>query len=62
MYQKTPNTFKQLRKFLLENGGYDCFCKWGGEVYKITRGNSWVKVCRNITDFTYEEYLKESLK
>jgi len=57
-----PRSFKQLRVYLLKNDGFDCFSKWGGEVYKITRDNKWIKICRCLPDLTFEEYLKESKK
>lgn len=59
---KLPSSFKKLRGYLIDNGGYDCFSKWGGKVYKISRKGDWIEVCRNISDLTYNEYLKESLK
>ena len=59
---KAPTTFKQLRKYLIENGGNDCFSKSGGYIFKIQKNNTWIKICRNISDLTFQEYLKESLK
>ena len=57
-----PTTFKQLRRFLILNNGNDCFSKFGGKVYKITRDNTWEEICTRITDLTFDEYLKISKK
>ncbi len=57
---KRPKTFKQLRAFLVCNNGNDCFSKSFGKVYKITKNNNWIEVCRNIDDLSYKEYLKLS--
>lgn len=59
---KSPRTFKELRGFLILNDGFDCFSKHSGEVYKITKNNTWIRICRCLTDLTYKEYLKESKK
>lgn len=58
--QKCPSNFKHLLGFLSCNSGYDCFSKFQGKVWKITRNGKWVEVCRNIPDLTYAEYLKIS--
>lgn len=55
-----PRSFKELRGFLMCNQGNDCFSKSDGKVWKITRDNKWIEVCRNITDLSYNEYLKLS--
>jgi hypothetical protein len=60
--QKRPNTFKQLRRFLIENNGNDCFSKSFGKVWKITREGTWEEICRNLPDLTFEQYLEESKK
>lgn len=57
---RNPHSFKELRGFLVCNGGNDCFSKSDGKVWKITRDNKWIEVCRNITDLSFNEYLKIS--
>ena len=59
---KAPRTFKELRGFLICNQGKDCFCKWGGNVYKITREGKWECVCRTLPSLSFKEYLKISLQ
>lgn len=58
--QKSPNSFKELLGFLVCNKGNDCFAKFQGNVWKITRENSWKKVCKNISDLSFSQYLKIS--
>lgn len=57
-----PKSFRELISFLNYNGGRDCFTKSLGHVYKITRKGAWVKVCHNLGDKTFTQYLKESLE
>lgn len=57
-----PKTFKQLRGFLVCNGGRDCFSKFQGNVWMISKTGNWEKIVKNIPDLTYNEYLKISLK
>ena len=57
---RNPHSFKELRGFLVCNNGNDCFSKAYGKVWKITKDNKWIEVCRNITDLSYNEYLKLS--
>lgn len=57
---KTPRNFKELRGFLFCNEGNDCFCKAFGKVWKITRDNKWIEIYKNITNLSYNEYLKIS--
>jgi hypothetical protein len=59
---KSPKTFKELLGYIVCNGGRDCFTKSHGKVWMITRTGNWEYVCRNITDLTFDEYLKLSLK
>lgn len=56
--EKSPRTFKELLGFLSCNGGKDCFGKFQGNVWKINRNGCWEKVCRNIGDLSYAQYLK----
>lgn len=58
--KKRPVTFKQLLGFLSCNQGRDCFAKFEGSVWMISREGTWIKVCRNIPDLTFNEYLKLS--
>ncbi len=59
---KSPNNFKELLGFLNCNGGKDCFSKFQGNVWKITKKGTWEKICKNIPDLSYNEYLNISLK
>jgi hypothetical protein len=60
--ERNPNSFKELLGFLTCNGGRDCFSKFQGNVWKITTLGTWEKVCRNVSDLSYSEYLRISLK
>ena len=53
----SPKTFKRLKGFLSCNQARDCFSKFQGFVWMINKAGAWVKVCRNIPDLTYQEYL-----
>lgn len=59
---KNPNNFKELLGFLTCNNGVDCFSKFQGNVWKITKQGTWQKICKNIPDLSYNEYLKISLQ
>jgi len=56
-----PATFRNLLGFLVCNNGRDCFAKFQGNIWMITREGAWERVCRNLSDLTYNEYLKLSL-
>lgn len=58
--KQTPRNFKELRGFLICNNGRDCFSKFQGNVWMISKEGLWVKVCRNVPDLTFNEYLKLS--
>lgn len=55
-----PKTARQLLSYLSFAGGNDCFSKFSGGVYKITKQLTWVFVCRCYTDLSFGEYLKIS--
>lgn len=54
---KSPSNFKQLLGFLICNRGRDCFSKFQGKVWMITKAGKWKEVCRNIGDLTFIDYL-----
>ena len=56
----SSTSFKQLLGFLKCNQGNDCFTKFQGKVWKITKDNKWEYVCNNIPDLSYIEYLNIS--
>lgn len=58
---KAPRTFKELRGFLVCNGGKDCFMKSQGKVWKIG-SNKITEVCRTLQHLSFNEYLKLSLE
>ena len=55
--KENPRNFKELLGFLTCNKGRDCFMKFQGHVWMITGEGTMQKVCRNIPDLTFEEYL-----
>jgi hypothetical protein len=57
-----PNTFKKLLGFISMHGGRDCFSKFQGKVWMISREGCWVLVCKNVPDLTYSDYLELSKK
>ena len=60
--EKHPTTFAELRRFLVANGGRDCFSKSHGQVWMITREGNWKYVTRCLPDMDLNNYLKTSLK
>lgn len=58
---RSPRNFKELLGFLKCNNGRDCFCKFQGKVYMVTKDLTWKEVCKNVSDLTFNEYLKLSL-
>ena len=58
--KENPRNFKELLGFLVCNKGRDCFTKFQGNVWMITKYGTFEKVCRNVSDLSFEEYLKLS--
>jgi hypothetical protein len=61
IFDKRPRSFKELLGFLICNKGRDCFSKFQGNVWMISQEGTWIKICRNIPDLTYKEYLELSV-
>ena len=57
-----PKSFKEIHKYLVNNGGRDCFAKYQGKVWMLTRQGNWRYICRCLGDITLENYLKLSLE
>ncbi len=57
---KAPRTFKELRGFLLCNGGNDCFVKQQGKIWRITKDNKLMYVCRTLPELAFADYLELS--
>lgn len=60
--EKHPTTFAELRRFLVNNSGRDCFSKYQGQVWMITKEGNWRYVTRCLPDMNLNSYLKTSLK
>lgn len=61
-HKKHPTTFRELKGYLVEHGGRDCFSKAFGSVWMITMEGNWKYVSRCLPELELEEYLKISLK
>lgn len=60
--EKHPTTFAELRRFLVNNSGRDCFSKSHGQVWMITKEGNWRYVARNLPEISLNKYLENSLK
>lgn len=60
--KKHPTNFKELRRYLINNGGMDCFSRVQGQIWMITKEGNWKFVCRCLPDLELEEFKIISLK
>ena len=61
-HEKHPTTFRELKRYLVEYGGRDCFNKAFGSVWMLTMEGNWKYAARCLPELELEEYLKISLK
>ena len=61
-HEKHPTTFRELKRYLVENGGRDCFNKAFGSVWMLTTDGNWKYVSRCLPELELQKYLELSLK
>lgn len=57
-----PQSHVWLRAFIKAAEGRDCFSKFKGKVWMLTKEGNWKEVCRNFSNLSYNDYLELSNK